>query len=115
MKKPTRSREERIRRRVEKLLAAKRAGGNWRRTLSKRELARLHGVPFNIRRKPGPRLRKRAEPSWPDIYVDDLLDEFDRRDKLPESRIGATKFGALAENIRWLRRQIEIRMLESLL
>jgi DNA-binding protein H-NS len=74
----SKSRQEALRKRAEKILAAKRAHGNWRATLSKHELAELHGVLFK-KRQPKRRNGRSKEPPWSEIYIDDLLEKFAQR------------------------------------
>jgi hypothetical protein len=111
----SKSRQERFKRRVEKILAAKRADGKFRRTLSKHEIAKLQGVPFKKRVTEVKKTKKHREVPWPDTNIGDLLDEFVKRGERSRNQEHNKDFGRLADDIRWLRTQIEIRMLERLL
>ena len=99
-----------------------------KRPLSKREIAKKLGIPFQIVRRPRrPRAPKRPLPKVP---VDDLFHEFDRRAELTQAEedairaihstrearifVKAEGFKRLAEAIKWLKTQIEIRTLEAI-
>ena len=100
-----------------------------KRPLSKREIAKKLGIPFQIVRRPRrPRAPKRPLPKVP---VDDLFDEFDRRAELTQAEedairaichstrgarvfVKAEGFKRLADAIKWLKTQIEIRTLEAI-